>query len=501
MTRWRSRKAENAKMQELTKDLEKARRELVQAEKRSDFAKAGELKHSAIPTLEQALYFAEKKQKRGSSGGDGDGDDGDRGEASRMEAAVELQAESAQSNDAAGVAGVDTEEEEEEELLASIDGDYRSVTAEHVAEVVSRATGIPIRRLLQGERTKLLHLEDELRKSVVGQEHALNAVSECVRVSRAGLHSHDRPLGVFLFLGPSGVGKTELAKALCRTLFDDERGDSGSGNSSVNSFPSMTRIDMSEYMESHSVSRLIGAPPGYVGHEQGGELTEAVRRRPYQVVVFDEYEKAHRDVGNVLLQLCDEGYLTSAQGQRVDFRNCVLILTSNLGSRYLTDGQEPMKGGEQGDSGTGLDGLDPRVRAALQAHMPPELQNRLDRVIQFNHLGPEHMGAVVDLQLKRVDGLVRDRGLAGIEVTAAAKAWLAASGCDIMFGARPLRRLVDACVLGPLSKLVLSGEVNTGDAVLVDVDLAAANNEGNDSFGTPGLVLHKVPAAGLQRTE
>ena len=290
------------------------------------------------------------------------------------------------------------------------------VTDEDIAEIVSKWTGIPVTKMLEGEQAKLLRMEDELRQRVVGQDDALAAVSDAVRRSRAGLEDPNRPIGSFLFLGPTGVGKTETARALAEFLFDDEH--------------AMVRLDMSEYVEQHAVSRLIGAPPGYVGYEEGGELTEAVRRRPYSVLLFDEIEKAHPDVWNVLLQVLDDGRLTDGQGRTVDFRNVVLILTSNIGSQHIV-----ALGEEQREE------MRERVDEALRAHFKPEFLNRLDEVIVFHRLGREHVHRIVDIQLERVRKLLAERRIA-IEVTDAAKDLLAEKGYDPHYGARPLKRVI-----------------------------------------------------------
>ncbi|MGH3596349.1 MAG: AAA family ATPase, partial [Mycobacterium sp.] len=306
------------------------------------------------------------------------------------------------------------------------------VGPDDIADVVSAWTGIPAGRLLEGETAKLLRMEDELGKRVVGQREAVHAVSDAVRRSRAGVADPNRPTGSFLFLGPTGVGKTELAKALADFLFDDER--------------AMVRIDMSEYGEKHSVARLVGAPPGYIGYDQGGQLTEAVRRRPYTVVLFDEVEKAHPDVFDVLLQVLDEGRLTDGQGRTVDFRNTILILTSNLGSG----------------------GSDEEMMAAVRATFKPEFINRLDDVLIFDGLNPEQLVAIVDIQLAQLDKRLAQRRLQ-LEVSLQAKRWLAQRGFDPVYGARPLRRLVQHAIGDQLAKMLLAGEVHDGDTVPVNV--------------------------------
>ncbi|GAA3472448.1 ATP-dependent chaperone ClpB [Nonomuraea roseola] len=316
------------------------------------------------------------------------------------------------------------------------------VGSDDIAEVISSWTGIPAGRLLEAETAKLLRMEEELGTRLIGQREAVQAVSDAVRRSRAGISDPDRPTGSFLFLGPTGVGKTELAKALAEFLFDDER--------------AMTRIDMSEYSEKHSVARLVGAPPGYIGYEEGGQLTEAVRRRPYTVVLLDEVEKAHPEVFDILLQVLDDGRLTDGQGRTVDFRNTILILTSNIGSQYLVDPK--LENGAKRDA----------VLAAVRSSFKPEFLNRLDDVILFDALGTEELTRIVDLQVDRLAQRLADRRLT-LDVTPAARDWLAITGYDPMYGARPLRRLVQSAIGDQLAKAVLSGEVVDGDTVLVDL--------------------------------
>ncbi len=312
------------------------------------------------------------------------------------------------------------------------------VDAEEIAEVISRWTHIPVSRLLEGEMQKLLHMEERLRQRVVGQGDALRAVSNAVRRARAGLQDPNRPIGSFIFLGPTGVGKTELARALAEFMFDDER--------------AVVRIDMSEYQEKHTVSRLIGAPPGYVGYEEGGQLTEAVRRRPYSVVLFDEIEKAHPEVFNVLLQLLDDGRLTDGQGRTVDFRNTVVILTSNLGSELWLSGTAVTR---------------ERITAVLQAHFRPEFLNRLDEVIIFHPLSREDLGQIVEIQLRRVSALLQEKGYR-LEVTPEAKEYLADSGYDPDFGARPLKRAIQRELQDPLALRLLSGDFRPGETIRVE---------------------------------
>jgi ATP-dependent Clp protease ATP-binding subunit ClpB len=317
------------------------------------------------------------------------------------------------------------------------------VTAEDIAAVVGRWTGIPVERMLEGERDKLLAMEETIGKRVIGQSEAVTAVSKAVRRARAGLQDPNRPLGSFLFLGPTGVGKTELTKALAEFLFDDPH--------------AMVRIDMSEFMEKHSVARLVGAPPGYVGYEEGGTLTEAVRRRPYQVVLFDEVEKAHGDVFNILLQVLDDGRLTDGQGRTVDFTNTIIILTSNLGSHFLTglaDGQS-------------VDDVESQVMEVVRAHFRPEFLNRLDEIILFHRLAAGHMGPIVDIQIDRVRQLLKDRKIQ-LDLTDGARAWLGRVGYDPVYGARPLKRAVQKYLQDPLADAILRGEVRDGQTVKVD---------------------------------
>ena len=315
-----------------------------------------------------------------------------------------------------------------------------AVTASHVAQVVSRWTGVPVDKMLEGEREKLLKMEEEIARRVVGQREAVVAVSTAVRRARAGLQDPNRPIGSFMFLGPTGVGKTELTKALASFLFDDES--------------AIVRIDMSEYMEKHSVARLIGAPPGYVGYEEGGALTEAVRRRPYQVVLFDEIEKAHPDVFNVLLQVLDDGRLTDGQGRTVDFRNVLIIMTSNLGSEYLVNLRE----GE--DTKT----VEKEVMGVVRGHFRPEFLNRVDEIILFHRLRREDMSEIVDIQLKRLNRLLEDRKI-GLSLDAKARQWLADKGYDPTYGARPLKRVIQKWVQDPLAQMLLAGELPDGSTI------------------------------------
>ena len=318
------------------------------------------------------------------------------------------------------------------------------VTEADIAHIVSRWTGIPVDKMLEGEREKLLQMEQKLETRVVGQHPAVEAVAKSVRRARAGLQDPSRPIGSFLFLGPTGVGKTELCKALASFLFDDEH--------------AMVRIDMSEYMEKHSVSRLIGAPPGYVGYDEGGALTEAVRRRPYQVILFDEVEKAHPDVFNVLLQVLDDGRLTDGQGRTVDFRNTIIVLTSNLGSEYLAALPE----------GASAEDARDQVMAVVRASFRPEFLNRLDEIILFNRLGRAQMGGIVKIQLQRLEKLLADRRIA-LDIDDEAVAWLANAGYDPVYGARPLKRSIQRHLQDPLATAVLDGRIVDGDQVKVSV--------------------------------
>jgi ATP-dependent Clp protease ATP-binding subunit ClpB len=385
--RWQAEKEKIAGETKLKEQLDGARLELEQAQRAGDLAKAGELSYGRIPALEKQVAEAQSVTK-----------------------------------------GAMLREE---------------VTADDIAGVVSRWTGVPVERMLQGERDKLLRMEEVIGKRVIGQSEAVRAVSTAVRRARAGLQDPNRPLGSFLFLGPTGVGKTELTKALAEFLFDDPS--------------AMVRIDMSEFMEKHAVARLIGAPPGYVGYEEGGVLTEAVRRRPYQVILFDEVEKAHGDVFNVLLQVLDDGRLTDGQGRTVDFSNTLIILTSNLGSQYLANLEE----------GQNVETVEPQVMEIVRGHFRPEFLNRLDEVILFHRLGMAHMAPIVDIQVARVGKLLADRKVT-LDLTDAARAWLGRVGYDPVYGARPLKRAVQRYLQDPLADLILRGEVKDGATVHVD---------------------------------
>jgi len=384
--KWRAEKDKLASAQKLKEQLDQARVELEQAQRRGDWAKAGELTYGRIPELEKKLKEAETQDGR--------------------------------------------------HMLDE------AVTAEHIAGVVSRWTGIPVDKMLEGERDKLLRMEDNLRVRVVGQDEAVVAVSNAIRRARAGLQDPNRPIGSFLFLGPTGVGKTELTKALAEFLFDDES--------------AMVRIDMSEYMEKHSVARLIGAPPGYVGYDEGGALTEAVRRRPYQVILFDEVEKAHPDVFNVLLQVLDDGRLTDGQGRTVDFRNTLIVLTSNLGGEYLAHLPE----GEEVESVRG------QVMETVRAAFRPEFLNRLDEILIFRRLSREDMKGIVEIQLGRLRKLLADRKIA-LDLDQSALDWLADAGYDPVYGARPLKRVIQRELQNTLAQRILEGGIKDGDTVSV----------------------------------
>ncbi|EJK86246.1 ATP-dependent chaperone ClpB [Rhizobium sp. AP16] len=386
--RWQAEKQKLGLAADLKKKLDEARNELAIAQRKGEFQRAGELAYGVIPNLEKDLQTAEEQ-------------DGGR-----------------------------------DSMVQEV------VTADNIAHIVSRWTGIPVDKMLEGERDKLLRMEDELAKWVVGQGDAVQAVSRAVRRSRAGLQDPNRPIGSFIFLGPTGVGKTELTKALARFLFDDDT--------------AMVRMDMSEYMEKHSVARLIGAPPGYVGYEEGGALTEAVRRRPYQVVLFDEIEKAHPDVFNILLQVLDDGRLTDGQGRTVDFRNTMIIMTSNLGAEYLTQ----LKEGDDSEQ------VREQVMDVVRAHFRPEFLNRVDEIILFHRLKREEMGAIVDIQLERLLTLLSERKIA-LELDEDARNWLANRGYDPVYGARPLKRVIQKYVQDPLAEQILSGQLPDGSRVLV----------------------------------
>jgi ATP-dependent Clp protease ATP-binding subunit ClpB len=400
-SRWNEEKKSLQSAQKLKEEIDRARQELDVAQRRGNLARAGELAYGVIPDLERKLKAAEEA---GSS-----------------------------------------------RLVNEV------VSEEHIAQIVSRWTGIPVDKMLEGEREKLLHMEQGLGQRVVGQDEAVRAVANAVRRARAGLQDPNRPIGSFLFLGPTGVGKTELTKALAAFLFDDDS--------------AMVRIDMSEFMEKHSVARLIGAPPGYVGYEEGGALTEAVRRRPYQVVLFDEVEKAHHDVFNVLLQVLDDGRLTDGQGRTVDFKNTVIILTSNLGSEHLASQPE-------GEDSTAVRG---QVMAAVRSHFRPEFLNRLDEIILFHRLTRDQMDKIVEIQMDRLTKLLQDRKIK-VTLDSKAKSWLAQAGYDPVFGARPLKRVIQRSLQDPFATLILEGKISDGSVVKV-------------SAGKRGLIINGMEFA------
>jgi ATP-dependent Clp protease ATP-binding subunit ClpB len=397
-SRWQSEKDKLAGAQKLKEQLDHARNQLEQAQRKGDLAKAGELAYGVIPDLEKKLKDVEEAEDKTGT------------------------------------------------MAAEV------VTPDMIASVVSRWTGIPVDKMLEGEREKLLKMEEQIVKRVVGQDEAVRAVSTAVRRSRAGLQDPNRPMGSFMFLGPTGVGKTELARALAEFLFDDEH--------------AIIRIDMSEYMEKHSVARLIGAPPGYVGYEEGGALTEAVRRRPYQVILFDEIEKAHPDVFNVLLQVLDDGRLTDGQGRTVDFRNTLIIMTSNLGSEYLVNQAE----GEDSDAVRG------EVMNVVRSHFRPEFLNRVDEILLFHRLKRSEMTRIVDIQLDRLKKLLADRKIT-LQLDDKAREWLGDKGYDPAYGARPLKRVIQKYVQDPLAEQVLAGKIHDGETVKI-------------SAGKDGLVIN-----------
>jgi ATP-dependent Clp protease ATP-binding subunit ClpB len=398
--RWKAEKDKVGASAQLRETLDRLRADLALAQRNGDLGRASEIAYGQIPQIEKQLAEAEAAE----------------GQASALTPEV--------------------------------------VDAQQIAAVVSRWTGVPVDKMLEGEREKLLSMEDALRGRVVGQDAALEAVADAVRRARAGLNDPNRPLGSFLFLGPTGVGKTELTKALAAFLFDDDS--------------AITRIDMSEYMEKHSVSRLIGAPPGYVGYDEGGALTEAVRRRPYQVILFDEVEKAHPDVFNVLLQVLDDGRLTDGQGRVVDFKNTLIIMTSNLGSEALAN---------QGE-GEDVEAVRPFVMEAVRAHFRPEFLNRIDEIILFRRLGRDQMAGIVRIQLQRLEKLMADRRLT-LALDDSAAAWLADKGYDPVYGARPLKRVIQKDLVDPMAKKLLAGEIADGSVIAV-------------SAGSEGLEIGKA---------
>jgi len=410
--RWQEEKKSVADVQSLKEKLDQARSDVEMAQRKGDFARAGELTYGVIPDIERRLKAIEEKK-----------------------------------NDSVNA---------------------EAVTEENIAQIVSRWTGIPVDKMLAGEREKLLHMEASLGNRVVGQDEAVRAIANAVRRARAGLQDPNRPIGSFLFLGPTGVGKTELTKALAAFLFDDDT--------------AMVRIDMSEFMEKHAVARLIGAPPGYVGYEEGGVLTEAVRRRPYQVILFDEVEKAHPDVFNVLLQVLDDGRLTDGQGRTVDFKNTVIILTSNLGTEFMS-----MEGSNEAESRA-------RVMQAVRSHFRPEFLNRLDDIILFHRLTRPNMDKIVDIQIARLAQLLADRKIS-IDLDDKARHWLGDAGYDPVYGARPLKRVIQRRLQDPLAQLLLEGKVGDGAVVTVSASKAGLIVNGQE-FTASADELADLPPPG-----
>jgi ATP-dependent Clp protease ATP-binding subunit ClpB len=402
-TRWQQEKEGIQKLQDIKAEIEQTKIDIERAERETDLARAAELKYGKLRDLSQQLQAEEDRLNQKQDGKEG---------------------------------GVLLKEEIDEE---------------DIAEVISRWTGIPVSRLVESEIEKLTRMESFLHQRVIGQDEAVQAVSEAVRRARAGLKEENRPIGSFMFLGPTGVGKTELAKALAEFLFNDEQ--------------AIVRIDMSEYMEKHTVARLIGAPPGYVGYEEGGQLTEAVRRKPYCIVLFDEIEKAHGDVFNVMLQILDDGRLTDGKGRTVDFKNTVVIMTSNIGSHIILESRVKSSLGQPVDE----EATRERVMEELRAHFRPEFLNRIDDIIFFEALGPAHLRHIVEIQLKRLEKLVGERNLT-IELSDDAKDLLGTLGYDPVYGARPLRRVIRKHIENPLANLLLKGEFRNGDKIWVDVD-------------------------------
>jgi len=409
--KWLEEKKSVADVQSLKEKLDAARQEVEVAQRRGDFARAGELTYGVIPDLERKLKAIEDNKDAALSG--------------------------------------------------------EAVTAEHIAGVVSRWTGIPVDKMLEGQREKLLHMETDLEKRVVGQNEAVRAISNAVRRARAGLQDPNRPIDSFLFLGATGVGKTELTKALAAFLFDDDT--------------AMVRIDMSEFMEKHAVARLIGAPPGYVGYEEGGVLTEAVRRRPYQVILFDEVEKAHPDVFNVLLQVLDDGRLTDGQGRTVDFRNTVIILTSNLGTEFLS-----VEGGDAAHARA-------QVMQAVRAHFRPEFLNRLDEIILFHRLSRADMDKIVDIQIGRLSRLLADRKIE-IALDDKARHWLGNAGYDPVYGARPLKRVIQRRLQDPLAQMILEGGISEGAKVKVSASKTGLTINGKEFAASADELVDAAPA-------
>jgi len=411
--KWQEEKKSVADVQSIKEQLDRARAEVEIAQRKGDFARAGELSYGVIPGLEKRIKEIDEASK------------------------------AALVNEA--------------------------VTPENIAQVVSRWTGIPVDKMLEGEREKLLHMETDLEKRVVGQDQAVKAIANAVRRARAGLQDPNRPIGSFLFLGPTGVGKTELTKALAAFLFDDDT--------------ALVRIDMSEFMEKHAVARLIGAPPGYVGYEEGGVLTEAVRRRPYQVILFDEVEKAHADVFNVLLQVLDDGRLTDGQGRTVDFKNTVIILTSNLGTEFLGTGEDEAQGRAQ-------------VMQAVRGHFRPEFLNRLDEIILFHRLTRANMDKIVDIQIGRLSRLLADRKIS-ISLDDKARTWLGNAGYDPVYGARPLKRVIQRRLQDPLAQLILEGRIGDGASVAVSASATGLTLNGQEFAASADELVDTPPAGAM----
>jgi len=412
---WQQEKDELNRIRSLKEELEQARVEMDKARRRGDYAKAGELLHGTIPKLEHELTELEDAQAA---------EQGDK-------------------------------KKKHNKMLAE------AVTADAIATIIARHTGIPVSRITGNESRKLLTMEDKLRERVVGQDHALEAVSNCVRLARTRLQAQDRTLGNFLFLGPTGVGKTELCKALAEFIFDDPN--------------AMTRIDMSEYGEKHTVSRLIGAPPGYIGYEEGGVLTESIRRRPYQVILLDEFEKAHREVWNLLLQLFDEGSLTDSHGRKVDFRNCIVVMTSNMGAHVLAELPTHLKGTEPE--------VQEQIMDVVRHTLSPELLNRIDEHVIFNRLQRDNMDSIAEIQVRDIARRLEEGQNMILDVSSPAMDCLAEHGFDIRYGARPLKRTLNRELLNPLSRLVLEGSVVDGDNVLVRTRGEAEKSKDSFSHG------------------
>ena len=394
--RWEAERDSVDAVKRIKGEIEQLNADIEQAQMNLEYEKAAKLKYSDLPALEKQLKEAE---------------------------------EAAESRGA------------EDSLV------HDTVTEEEIANIVAKWTGIPVSKLMEGEREKLLHLADVIHKRVVGQDEAVRLVTEAIQRSRAGISDPNRPIGSFLFLGPTGVGKTELAKSLAECLFDDER--------------NMVRIDMTEYMEKFSVSRLIGAPPGYVGYDEGGQLTEAVRRAPYSVVLFDEVEKAHPDVFNILLQILDDGRITDSQGRTVDFKNTIIILTSNLGSQYLLEGIGP--------DGSISDAAKEAVQGELRRAFRPEFLNRLDEIIMFRPLTRENLTGIIDIMVDGLRARLADKGL-GLEITDAAKALIIDRGYDPLYGARPLRRYLQSSAETLIAREILSGDLAAGSTIVLDAE-------------------------------